>query len=231
MSIRKAVIPIAGLGTRLFPASHACKKELFPIVGPDGIARALLHYQLIDLVNTGIDQICIVVRPGEEQVVADYLKGPGKDYLSHIAQYPSLVKEAQQMRAILDRLTFAVQREQEGYGHAVYQSREFASGEPVLLCLGDHLFRGGERPCHAQLIEAFAACGGKSVSAVNRIHASELKGYGAIAGKRPGRCFADYRKTCTGSGSRAPAGRWPGRWRIPGLVRHACALSVNLWYS
>jgi len=184
MSIRKAVIPIAGLGTRLFPASHACKKELFPIVGPDGIARALLHYQLIDLVNTGIDQICIVVRPGEEQVVADYLKGPGKDYLGHIAQYPSLVKEAQQMRAILDRLTFAVQREQEGYGHAVYQSREFASGEPVLLCLGDHLFRGGERPCHAQLIEAFAACGGKSVSAVNRIHASELKGYGVIAGKR-----------------------------------------------
>ena len=41
MIIRKAVVPIAGLGTRLFPASHACKTEFFPVVGPDGIARAL----------------------------------------------------------------------------------------------------------------------------------------------------------------------------------------------
>jgi UTP--glucose-1-phosphate uridylyltransferase len=44
MKVRKAVIPIAGLGTRHFPASHAVKKELFPVVGPDGIARALFHY-------------------------------------------------------------------------------------------------------------------------------------------------------------------------------------------
>jgi UTP--glucose-1-phosphate uridylyltransferase len=54
MKIRKAVVPIAGLGTRFFPASHACKKEFFPIVGPDGIARALVHYQIMDLVDAGI---------------------------------------------------------------------------------------------------------------------------------------------------------------------------------
>ena len=47
--VRKAVIPIAGLGTRHFPASHAVKKELFPVVGPDGIARALFHYHLLEL--------------------------------------------------------------------------------------------------------------------------------------------------------------------------------------
>lgn len=184
MILRKAVVPIAGLGTRLFPASHACKKELFPIVGPDGVARALLHFQLIDLVDAGIEQICIVVRPGEEQLVVDYLRGPGAGYIDHIVKYPALVEEAQRMRAALERLSFAVQQEQEGYGHAVYQSKAFAGGEPVLLCLGDHLFRGGARSCHVQLLDAFAACAGKSVSAVNRIRAGDLKGYGTIAGRR-----------------------------------------------
>jgi UTP--glucose-1-phosphate uridylyltransferase len=184
MLIRKAVVPIAGLGTRLFPASHACKKELFPIVGPDGIARALVHYQIMDLVDAGIEQICIIVRPGEEQLVINYFQGPGEGYTKRLEKYPQLAREAERMRAALDRLSFAVQECQEGYGHAVYQSKAFASGDPILLCLGDHLFRGGVKSCHSQLMQAYEVCGGKSVSAVNRIHADDLKGYGAIAGKR-----------------------------------------------
>jgi UTP--glucose-1-phosphate uridylyltransferase len=184
MLIRKAVIPIAGLGTRLFPASLACKKELFPIVGPDGIARALVHYQVDDLIAAGIEQICIIVQPGEEQQVVDYFKGPGEAYKKHIEKYPQLIAETEKMRAALERICFAVQETQEGYGHAVYQSKAFANGDPILLCLGDHLFRGGAQSCHSQLIEAYARCAEKSVSAVNRIQAADLKGYGTIAGKR-----------------------------------------------
>lgn len=184
MTIRKAVVPIAGLGTRLFPASHACKKEFFPVVGPDGIARALVHYQIMDLVDAGIERICIVVRPGEEQLVIDYFQGPGESYLKHIEKYPTLAQEAERMCAVMDRISFAVQERQEGYGHAVYQSKAFANGDPILLCLGDHLFRGNKVSCHSQLIQAYKVCGGRSVSAVNRISADELKGYGTIAGKR-----------------------------------------------
>jgi len=184
MKIRKAVVPIAGLGTRFFPASHACKKELFPIVGPDGIARALVHYQIMDLLEAGIEQVCIVVQPGEERLVMDYFRGPGEAYIKRLEKYPGLAHEAERMRAALDRTTFAVQECQEGYGHAVYQSKAFAKGDPILLCLGDHLFRGGHTSCHSQLMQAHEVCGGKSVSAVNRIHADELKGYGTIAGKR-----------------------------------------------
>jgi len=182
MKIRKAVVPIAGLGTRLFPASHACKKELFPIVGPDAVARALVHYQIMDLVEAGIEQICVIVRPGEEQSVIHYFQGPGEAYLERLEKYPELAQEAANMRTALDRLCFAVQECQEGYGHAVYQSKAFASGDPILLCLGDHLFRG--RSCHSRLMQAYDVCGGKTVSAVNRIHADDLKGYGVIAGKR-----------------------------------------------
>ncbi len=239
-SVRKAVIPIAGLGTRHFPASHAVKKELFPVVGQDGIARALFHYHLLELDAAGIEEICIVVQPGEDATVKNYLRGPDAGYLKRLEKYPALLREAEQMRKFADRVTFAVQHQQEGYGHAVYQTKDFAGGEMVLLGLGDHLFRGkpvasspspslGERvgvrgheqnetplatktPPHPalspgggegsiqpsaqaaadakvispyqELADMAKVSGGKSVSAVNRISAGELKGYGTIAGKR-----------------------------------------------
>ena len=183
-SVRKAVIPIAGLGTRLFPASHAVKKELFPIVGPDGIARALFHYHLLELDAAGIEQIRIIVQPGEDEVVRNYLRGPGKDYLKRLEKYPALLREADQMAKFADRVTFAVQREQEGYGHAVFQTKAFAGGEMVLLGLGDHLFRGQTISPYRELADLAKISSGKSVSAVNRISASELKGYGTIAGTR-----------------------------------------------
>jgi UTP--glucose-1-phosphate uridylyltransferase len=183
-NIRKAVIPIAGLGTRLFPASHAVKKELFPIVGTDGIARALFHYHLLELTAAGIEKICIIVQPGEDAMVCAYLQGPGNDYLKRLEKYPALLREAEQMRDFEQRICFAVQHQQEGYGHAVYQTKAFAGGEPVLLCLGDHLFRGRTISPYREIAEVAAVSCGKSVSAVNRIHAEELKGYGTIAGSR-----------------------------------------------
>src|ERR1035441_5522289 len=182
--VRKAVIPIAGLGTRHFPASHAVKKELFPVVGPDGIARALFHYHLLELEAAGIEEICIIVQPGEDEMVRDYLRGPDDSYLKRLEKYPELLHEAAQMKKFSERVTFAVQREQEGYGHAVFQTKQFAAGEMVLLGLGDHLFRGKPNSPYRELADTATISAGKSVSAVNRISAAELKGYGTIAGTR-----------------------------------------------
>ena len=184
MQIRKAVIPIAGLGTRHFPASHAVKKELFPVVGPDGIARALFHYHLLELEAAGIEQICIITQPGEDALVNNYLRGPDDSYLKRLAKYPALLHEAEQMRGFAKRVSFAVQHQQEGYGHAVYQTKDFAGGEMVLLGLGDHLFRGKPISPYRELADMAKVSGGKSVSAGNRISAGELKGYGTIAGRR-----------------------------------------------
>ena len=179
--VRKAVIPIAGLGTRHFPASHAVKKEFFPVVGPDGIARALFHYHLRELAAAGIEQICIIVQPGEDELVRRYLRGPDQEYLRRLEKHPALLREAEQMREFNDRVSFAVQQQQEGYGHAVYQTRAFAAGEPVLLVLGDHLFRGKTVSPYRELATLATD---RSVSAVNRITAGELKSYGTIAGTR-----------------------------------------------
>lgn len=183
-TVRKAVIPAAGLGTRHFPASHAVKKELFPVVGPDGIARALLHYHLLELTAAGIEQICIIVQPGDEKPIRDYLAGPGEEYLKRLEKYPALLAEAASMARLAEVVQFAVQYEQQGYGHAVFQTRQFAGDEMVLLCLGDHLFRGKPISPYRELAEMAAISGGRSVSAVNRIGPGELRGFGTIAGKR-----------------------------------------------
>ena len=182
--VRKAVVPAAGLGTRHFPASHAVKKELFPVVGPDGIARALLHYHLLELTAAGIEQICIIVQPGDDKPIRDYLHGPDDAYLGRLAKYPALLAEAQLMRQLAERVTFAVQHTQDGYGHAVYQTKSFAAGDMVLLCLGDHLFRGSPTSPAKELADMAAMSNGKSVSAVNKIGPAELKGFGTIAGRR-----------------------------------------------
>ena len=160
------------------------KKELFPVVGPDGIARALFHYHLLELEAAGIEEICIIVQPGEDEMVRDYLRGPGDAYLKRLEKYPALLREAEQMRGFEKRISFAVQRQQEGYGHAVFQTKKFAAGEMVLLGLGDHLFRGKPNSPYRELADTAKVSGGKSVSAVNRISADELKGYGTIAGTR-----------------------------------------------
>jgi UTP--glucose-1-phosphate uridylyltransferase len=184
VNIRKAIIPIAGLGTRHFPASHAVKKEFFPVVGPDGIARALFHYHLLELEAAGIEEICIIVQPGEDALVRDYLRGPDDNYLKRLEKHPALLREAEQMRGFAERVTFAVQEQQEGYGHAIFQTKSFADGEMVLLGLGDHLFRGQPVSPYRELADLAKISGGKSASAVNRITAEQLKGYGTIAGMR-----------------------------------------------
>jgi UTP--glucose-1-phosphate uridylyltransferase len=160
------------------------KKELFPVVGPDGIARALFHYHLLELDAAGIEEICIIVQPGEDEMVRHYLRGPDAGYLKRLEKYPALRREAEQMRTFADRVTFAVQHQQEGYGHAVFQTKSFANGEMILLGLGDHLFRGKPVSPYRELAEIATVSNGKSVSAVNRISADQLKGYGTIAGKR-----------------------------------------------
>jgi UTP--glucose-1-phosphate uridylyltransferase len=183
-AVRKAVIPAAGLGTRHFPASQAVKKELFPVVGPYGIARALIHYHLSELLKAGIEEICIIVQPGDDAAIKAYLNGPSRDYLRKLEKYPQLLEEARKMRELGRCVRFVFQREQEGYGHAVFQTKGFAAKEMVLLCLGDHLFRGTPLSPYKEMARMAKAARGRSVSAVNRITARELKGYGTIAGTR-----------------------------------------------
>src|SRR4051812_36878775 len=112
--VRKAVAPAAGRGTRHFPASRAVTQGLFPVLGSDGIARALIHYHFLELLNAGIEEICVIIQPGEDAAIRAYLDGPGDEYLKRLAKYPKLQAEARQMKDLAQRVTFAVQTQQEG---------------------------------------------------------------------------------------------------------------------
>jgi len=155
-TVRRAIIPVAGFGTRLYPATRAMKKDFFPIPCPDGMVRPVILILLEELIQSGIEEICLVLGGEEERrLYADFFERPLSD--SHLHK---LSKEDQEYENhILDigkRLHYVYQREKRGFGHAVFQAAEFARNEPVLLMLGDTLYRSlTNKPCALQLIEEY----------------------------------------------------------------------------
>lgn len=155
-TVRRAIIPVAGFGTRLYPATRAMKKDFFPIPCPDGMVRPVILILLEELVQSGIEEICLVLGSEEERkLYADFFERPLSD--EHLRK---MSKESQEYEnRILDigkRLRYVYQREKRGFGHAVYQAHDFARNEPVLLMLGDTLYRSlSNKPCALQLIEEY----------------------------------------------------------------------------
>lgn len=179
MSIEKALVSLAGRGTRFFPASHAMRKELFPVLGPDGVVRPILHHQLRALWRSGFREIGLVVRPEDVDGLKRYFAGPSGDDRAALQGNPRHRTELEEMEALGASLTYLEQGSPAGFGHAVWCARDFAGGTPFLLCTGDLLFR---ESAYTVMVEAFARGSGRSVSGVCRIGAGELHGYGTIGG-------------------------------------------------
>jgi UTP-glucose-1-phosphate uridylyltransferase/mevalonate kinase len=154
-TVRKAVIPAAGFGTRLFPATKATKKELFPIVDRDGIAKPAILLIIEEALNAGIEEVIIIVQEYDLEAFRSFF-----NVQITIENYNKLPRRSQEYaQRILEmgrHVAFAIQSTQEGFGHAVYCAREAVGNEPFLLMLGDHLYRScGEVSCARQLIEAY----------------------------------------------------------------------------
>ena len=181
-TVRKAIIPVAGFGTRLYPATRALKKDFFPIPCPDGMVRPVILILLEELVRSGIEEICLVLGSEEErQQYADFFERPLSE--EHLRK---LNPEAQEYENhILDigkRLRYVYQREKRGFGHAVYQAAQFASNEPVLLLLGDTLYRSdSNKPCALQMVEEYERCNSLMVS-IHPIPLAEVSRYGILHG-------------------------------------------------
>ncbi len=180
-TVRKAVIPAAGFGTRLFPASKATKKELFPIVDRDGIAKPAILLIVEEALNAGLDEVIIIVQEDDlpdfeaffnvQVSIENYNKLPPhfQDYARHLLD-------------IGQRVEFVIQRAQEGLGHAVYSVRDIVGDEPFLLMLGDHLYRSDtERSCAQQLIDAFTRHG-VSVLGLRRTSEDQIANFGTATG-------------------------------------------------
>ena len=179
--VRKAVIPAAGFGTRLFPATKATKKELFPVVDRDGIAKPAILLIVEEAIEAGIEEIIIIVQENDledfrsfftQQIsIENYNKLP-----RHFQEYSRRLLEIGQ------RITFAIQTMQEGFGHAVYSAAQAVGDEPFLLMLGDHIYRAnGEGSCARQLLEAYQRHG-TSIVGMRQTPEAEIGNFGTLTG-------------------------------------------------
>ncbi len=157
MRVRKAIIPAAGLGTRLLPNTKTIPKEMLPLVD-----RPVLQYIVEEAVAAGVEQILIITNRG---------KSPIEDYFDYAPDLEARLiqdgkeKEAETIRYVADMadVLFLRQKETKGLGHAVWRAKSFVGDEPFAVLLGDDIMLS-EKPVLKQLVEASEAYGCSSVA-------------------------------------------------------------------
>jgi UTP-glucose-1-phosphate uridylyltransferase/mevalonate kinase len=179
--VRKAVIPAAGFGTRLFPATKATKKELFPIIDRDGIAKPAILLIVEEVLKAGMDEVIIIVQEHDLEAFQSFFNV--QITIENYNKLPRHFQEyAQRILEMGRQVSFVIQEAQEGFGHAVYCAREAIGNEPFLLMLGDHLYRScGEKSCAQQLIEAYNKYG-INVLGLRLTPEEKIANFGAAAG-------------------------------------------------
>lgn len=154
MIIKKAIIPAGGWGTRDLPATKAMPKELLPIVD-----KPAIQYNVEEAVNSGITDICIILSPGKDIVKNHFAKNERLE--RHLQnggkKYEHLLKEVQKISLMAD-ITYIVQDEAKGLGHAVSLARDFVSHEPFAVLYGDDVIIG-DVPCCRQVCDAYEKYG------------------------------------------------------------------------
>ena len=170
MKIRKAIIPAAGLGTRVLPATKAQPKEMLCIVD-----KPALQYLVEELIESGIQEI-LIITGRNKQSIAD------KTVLLHEIQYISNMTNMYYVRQKLPL----------GLGHAITRAESFIANEPFLVLLGDDIIytdkSKGEIPVSKQLIEQYEKLNGGTFIGVQQVPKKDLNKYGII---KPGEKIND----------------------------------------
>jgi UTP--glucose-1-phosphate uridylyltransferase len=184
MNIKKAVITAAARGERLYPVADTVQKSMLPIVDTDGINKPIIQIIAEEAFLSGIEEICIICAPGDEERYMEAFQSLQSTLQKSFKHSEWAQKQSTNIKNLLDRLSFKVQNEPLGYGHAVYQAKQFVNNEPFLLLLGDYLYVSdipGMR-CAQQLIE-LAVREDCSVSAANPTIEHLISRYGTLTGK------------------------------------------------
>lgn len=153
--VRKAVIPAAGFGTRLFPATKVVKKELFPIIDRDGRTKPVILAIVEEAISAGIAEVGIVVQPDDREIFTDLFKKPPKpEFFAKLS--PENQKYSEYLQELGSKITILTQAKQEGYGHAVFCAKDWVNDEPFLLMLGDHVYASDtEKSCARQVLDIY----------------------------------------------------------------------------
>jgi UTP--glucose-1-phosphate uridylyltransferase len=176
MNITKAIIPVAGLGTRFLPLSKAIPKELLPLVD-----KPMIQYVVEEAKESGIKEIVFVLRQDNKRIL-DYLEpDPKIEKFLKERKKESILEEVENLEKVLGSISFSyvLQKAPLGDGHAILQAAKFAKDEPVACCFVDDIF-DSNIPVTLQLANVFKTCQ-KPVIALNFQPNHRLSSYG-VAG-------------------------------------------------
>jgi UTP--glucose-1-phosphate uridylyltransferase len=170
--VRKAVLPVAGLGTRFLPATKAMPKEMLPVVD-----KPLIQYAVEECIDSGIENI-IFVTGRRKYAIEDHFDSVPE--LEQFLEERGKVKQAKMVREISGGLHFSYTRQSEalGLGHAVLTARELVGDEPFAVLLGD-MIMDGIVPATRSLVEIFEATGVGAI-AVEEVPRERLHFYGIV---------------------------------------------------
>ena len=182
-TVRKAIIPVAGFGTRLYPETRFLKKDFFPIVDNDNQVKPVILVLIEECISAGIEEICLVLGGKEErQIYKDFFEKRLPD--EHLAKLPKeKTNYENHIIEIGKKLHYVYQIEKKGFGDAVYRCADFAGNEPVLLLLGDTLYKSHTNKCCAlQFLEAYEKYN-KPMVAINEVPLEKVSLYGIVSGQ------------------------------------------------
>ncbi len=173
--IKKAIIPIAGLGTRFLPLSKVVTKEFFPLVD-----KPIIHYIVEEAKNSGIEEIVFVVSPRQKTVMNYFQKDLSLEKLLSKRKKESILKELKDLQDLFKGISFSVvvQKDQLGDGHAILQAAKYVKGEPIANSFGDDVIDSDE-PALLQLISIFKTCG-VPVVALKKMPKEKIPAYGSV---------------------------------------------------
>lgn len=179
MKVRKAVIPVAGLGTRFLPATKAIPKEMLTIVD-----RPTIQYIVEEVVDSGIDQIIFVTSEGKSAIENHFDYDFHLDSVLKEKNKSTLLKELDAISNLIDIVSVR-QKKPLGLGHAIWTARHIVGNEPFMVCLGDDLVLG-DVPCAKQMLDLYQDVG-ESIVAVQRVSTDQTHQYGIVEGEPNGR--------------------------------------------
>jgi len=175
MKLRKAVIPVAGLGTRFLPATKTVPKELLPIVDVPSI-----QYVVQEAVDAGIEEIIFVTGRGKDGIEDHFDDAPELEQVLADRGQHELVKMLRRI-AEMTEVVSVRQKKPLGLGHAVLCARDLVGDEPFAVMLADDLI-DSDKPCIRQLLEIFEQTE-ESVVALMEVPEMDVHQYGIIKGK------------------------------------------------
>jgi UTP--glucose-1-phosphate uridylyltransferase len=169
--VRKAVFPVAGLGTRLLPATKSIPKEMITVVD-----RPLIQYAIDEAREAGIEQMIFVTGRGKA-ALDDYFD-VGFELETTMRERGKSLDALEPSRSGFGEIVSVRQQQPLGLGHAVWCAREIVGDEPFAVLLPDELMFG-QPNCLAQMVDAYARAGGNIVAALE-VPDSETDKYGVI---------------------------------------------------